>query len=165
MRSRLEVRAGAGVSTTSNVLRLTNGLTLTDHLDLEASGQDGSTRVQIAGSLNLGGKTLKMYGGYGGALSLTSAAGARAFNVTGPGRIAFDWNQALLADGTLDSSRLVTKVSVPRLRLPEGVEWDVPSQGKVQLNAVDFVNSGTIRVESVWLAARDALPPRRGECV
>jgi hypothetical protein len=86
--------------------------------------------------------------------------------VTGPGRIAFDWNQALLADGTLDLSRLVTKVSVPRLTAARGRgDGMLPSQGKVQLNAVDFVNGGTIRVDCRLVAARDALPPRWGECV
>jgi hypothetical protein len=44
--------------TQKGVLRLASGLTLTDHLDVETAGMDGSTRVQIDGSLNPGAKTL-----------------------------------------------------------------------------------------------------------
>lgn len=162
IRPRLKVKAGVeavdehlgSMSTTSGVLRLLNGLTLTDDLDVETASMGGATSLHVAGSLELGGKTLKVYGGYGGALSFTAAEGTNRFGVAGPGKIAFAWNEALLADGTLDSGRLLTKVSVPRLTLPQGAEWDVPSLGKVQVSAADFVNSGTIRVEAAgWLSA------------
>ena len=145
---------GGGSGTTSGLLRLNSGLKLTDNLGVEAVGIGGTTKLEVVSGLDLAGKQLDFFGGYGGAFKLTAGAGVKTFALTGPGKVAFKWQEGLLADGSLEAGKLLTKVSVPQLNLPEGVEWDVAGLGKVQLNAADFANNGTIRVEpNGWLKA------------
>jgi alpha-tubulin suppressor-like RCC1 family protein len=83
-----------------------------------------------------------------------SAVVAGAFNLRGPGRLAFEWKESLFDEEGADWDKFLLRVSAGELVLPEEVTLDVAGLGQVNFFASKLTNYGTVRIaDQGWLKA------------